>query len=136
MQILETAFSLPVEDLARTHRFYARVFGAEACTQDADLVTVQAGNMTVFLVPREQFNLMLKPADTEADFQTGKYTAMLSCTVLTRDEAYAALKAAADGGGTPCGQAVPYAWGMAAYFRDPDNHLWEILWRDPRFKAD
>ncbi len=134
MQILETAFSLPVADLARTHKFYLSVFGAEACTRDDELVSVHAGAMTVFFIPVEAFNQMLKPADKEADFTSGKFTSMLSCTVMTRDEAYGSLKAAVEGGGTPCGQAVPYPWGLAAYFKDPDEHLWEILWRDPRFR--
>lgn len=134
VEILETAFSLPVADLARTHRFYVSVFGAEACTRDEELVSLKVGAMTVFFIPLEEFNQMLKPADKEADFTTGKFTSMLSCTVMTRDQAYASLKAAVEGGGTPCGQAVPYPWGLAAYFKDPDEHLWEILWRDPRFR--
>ncbi len=134
MEILETAFSLPVTDLARTHKFYVSVFGAEACTRDEELVSLKVGAMTVFFIPLEEFNEMLKPADTEVDFTTGKFTSMLSCTVMTRDQTYASLKAAVESGGTPCGQAVPYPWGLAAYFKDPDTHLWEILWRDPRFR--
>lgn len=134
MQILETAFSLPVADLARTHQFYVSVFGADACVRDEELVSLKVGAMTVFFIPLEAFNQMLKPADTESEFTTGKFTSMLSCTVMTRDEAYGSLKAAVAGGGTPCGQAVPYPWGLAAYFKDPDEHLWEILWRDPRFR--
>lgn len=133
MEILETAFSLPVADLGRTHKFYVAVFGADACTRDEDLVSLKVGGMTVFFLDIEQFNLMLKPAEAEVDFTTGKFTSMLSCTVSTRDEAYSSLKAAVHGGGSPCGQAVHYPWGLAAYFKDPDQHLWEILWRDPKF---
>lgn len=134
VEILETAFSLPVADLTRTHKFYVTVFGNDACVCDEELVSLKVGAMTVFFIPIEEFNQMLKPAEKEADFATGKFTSMLSCTVATRDQAYASLKAAAEGGGTACGQAVPYPWGLAAYFKDPDEHLWEILWRDPRFR--
>ena len=134
MDILETAFSLPVANLSLTHKFYVSVFGADQCVRDEELVSLKVGAMTVFFIPVEEFNQMLKPADKEADFTTGKFTSMLSCTVMTRDQAYASLKAAVEGGGTPCGQAVPYPWGLAAYFKDPDEHLWEILWRDPRFR--
>lgn len=134
MDIFETAFSLPVANLTVTHKFYVSVFGTDHCVRDEELVSLKVGAMTVFFIPVEEFNQMLKPADKEADFTTGKFTSMLSCTVMTRDQAYASLKAAVEGGGTPCGQAVPYPWGLAAYFKDPDEHLWEILWRDPRFR--
>ena len=134
MDILETAFSLPVANLSLTHKFYVSVFGPDQCIRDEELVSLKVGAMTVFFISVEEFNQMLKPADKEADFTTGKFTSMLSCTVMTRDQAYASLKAAVDGGGTPCGQAVSYPWGLAAYFKDPDEHLWEILWRDPRFR--
>jgi len=134
VQLLQTAFSLPVQDPPRTQRFYSRVFGADACTLEQDTVSLQLPGVTVFFIEHESFNKMLKPAQIEADFATEKFTSMLSATVMTRDEAYACLKAAAEAGGTPCGQAVPYAWGMAAYFKDPDQHLWEILWRDPRYR--
>jgi predicted lactoylglutathione lyase len=135
VQILQTAFSLPVADPQRSHKFYRRVFGADICSLEENTVAVQMPGMTVFFVEREEFNLLLKPAESEADFVTGKFTSMLSCTVLTRDELYSSLKSAVEGGGTPCSQAVPYPWGMAAYFKDPDSHLWEILWRDSKFQT-
>jgi uncharacterized protein len=134
MQLMQAAFSLPVLDPARTHKFYACVFGGEICEQDGNTVSLALPGMTVFFIEREDFNLLLKPAEVEGDFATEKFTSMLSVTVQTRDEAYQSLKSAVEGGGTPCGQAVPYPWGMAAYFKDPDGHLWEILWRDPKFR--
>ena len=60
VEILETAFSLPIADLARTHRFYVSVFGSEACTRDEELVSLKVGAMTVFFIPLEEFNQMLK----------------------------------------------------------------------------
>lgn len=41
---------------------------------------------------------------------------------------FAAEMVSREAGGEPCGQAVPYPWGLAAYFKDPDGHLWEVLW--------
>lgn len=132
MPLLQAAFSLPVADTARTQRFYASVFGRAAVNLEGNTVAVELPGSSVFFIQLEDFNQLLKPAGVEADFATEKFTAMLTATVATRDEAYASLKAAVDGGGTACGQAVPYSWGMAAYFKDPDSHLWEIIWRDPR----
>lgn len=129
MTVLQTAISLPVLDPQATFDFYARVFGREACALDAGTASVALPGLAVFFIEREEFNLLLKPTLAEADFATEKYTSMLTCTVATRDDAYGSLKAATEGGGTPCGQAVPYPWGLAAYFKDPDQHLWEVIWR-------
>ncbi len=134
MQLIQAAFSLPVADPQRSHKFYTRVFSADLVALDDNTVSIQLPGVSVFFIEREEFNLLLKPAEVEADFATEKFTSMLSATVTTRDEAYAVLKAAVEGGGSACGQAVHYPWGMAAYFKDPDGHLWEILWRDPKFR--
>lgn len=131
---MQAAISLPVADPAQTFRFYARVFGADAVTREEGTISLELPGVSVFFIEREEFNLLLKPAEAEADFTTGKFTSMLSATVTTRDEAYGSLKSAVEGGGTPCGQAVPYPWGLAAYFKDPDGHLWEIIWRDRKFR--
>lgn len=135
MQLLQTAFSLPVADPQRTFRFYARVFGQENAELEENTVSVLLPGASVFFIEREDFNLLLKPAEVEADFATEKFNSMLSATVATRDEAYGCLKAAVEGGGSACGQAVHYPWGMAAYFQDPDKHLWEIIWRDAKFSG-
>lgn len=132
MHLLQSAISLPITQPKRTFDFYQHVFGAEACELDENTVSLQLPGVTVFFTEREEFNVMLKPADTEANFITGSFTSMLSATVATRDELYGCLKLAQEGGGTPCGQATSYPWGMAAYFKDPDQHLWEILWRDSK----
>jgi uncharacterized protein len=132
MHPMRFAISLPVANSTDAHRFYTKVFGDGACSLDGNTASLQVGGTNVFFIDLDEFNLLLKPADSEAQFVTGKYSSVLSCTVPTRDELYASLKAAADAGGKPCGQAVSYPWGMAAYFTDPDGHLWEILWRDPK----
>ncbi|MBN8221058.1 MAG: VOC family protein [Spirochaetes bacterium] len=134
MQLYQAAFSLPVADPRRTHTFYTRVFGGDRVHLDDNTVSVDLPGASVFFIEREEFNLLLKPALVEADFATEKFTSMLSATVGTRDEAYACLKAAVDAGGSACGQAVHYPWGMASYFKDPDGHLWEIIWRDGKFR--
>ncbi|AFM12106.1 VOC family protein [Turneriella parva] len=129
MQVLQAAFSFPVADAKRTHDFYKGVFGADACERDAEVVTVTLPGSQIFFIQTDEFNFLLKPAEVEAVLAPGLNAAMLSVTVATRDDAYAILKLAADAGGKPCGQAVPYPWGLAAYFTDPDGHLVEAIWR-------
>jgi len=133
MQVLQAAFSFPVADANRTCKFYQAVFGEESCEQDADVVTLALPGVQVFFIQTEEFNHLLKPAGVEAQFTPGLNAALLSLTVATRDEAYGVLKLAAGAGGNPCGQAVPYPWGLAAYFTDPDGHIFEVIWRDAKY---
>jgi predicted lactoylglutathione lyase len=128
MLVRRAAFSLPVADALRSAKFYAAVFGQSCVSREAGTVTLSLPGVDVFFIEVEEFNLLLKAADGEASFAAQTNAAMLTATVSTRDEAYGVLKSAADAGGQPCGQAVPYSWGLAAYFKDPDNHLWEVLW--------
>lgn len=130
MQAIQAAFSFPVADATRTRKFYQAIFGAEACEQDAEVVTVMLPGSQIFFIQTEEFNFLLKPAGVEAQIKPGLNAALLSVTLATRDDTYAILKLAADAGGKPCGQAVPYPWGLAAYFTDPDGHLVEAIWRD------
>ncbi len=130
MQVLQAAFSFPVADAKRTYNFYKAIFGSDACERDAEVVTVTLPGSQIFFIQTDEFNFLLKPAEVEAVLASGLNAAMLSVTVATRDDAYAILKLAADAGGKPCGQAVPYPWGLAAYFTDPDGHLVEAIWRD------
>ncbi len=135
MPVLRAAFSFPVADAQRTYRFYKAVFGADCCEQDGDVVTVALGDTQIFFMQTDEFNFLLKPAEVEVQITPGLNAAMLSLTVESRDEAYGVLKLAADAGGTPCRQAVPYPWGLASYFTDPDGHLIEVIWRDARARV-
>lgn len=132
MPVLRAAFSLPIADAQRTERFYAAVFGDAAVSREARTVALALPGVDVFFIETDEFDLLLKPAEGITRFGIERDTALLTATVSSRDEAYAVLKAAAGAGGEPCGQAVPYSWGLAAYFRDPDRHLWEVIWTGGR----
>ncbi len=135
MNVLQAAFSFPIADAKKTHAFYRAVFGTDACEVDERVVTVYLPGTQIFFIETDEFNHLLKPAAIEAQVGSGLNAALLSITVATRDEAYGVLKLADEAGGKPSAQAVPYPWGLASYFQDPDNHLWEVIWRDPRFRA-
>ena len=135
MQVLQAAVSFPVADANRACKFYRAVFGADCCEQDADVVTLGLPGAQVFFIQTEEFNHLLKPAGIEAQFTPGLNAALLSLSVATRDEAYGVLKLAANACGNPCGQAVPYPWGLAAYFTDPDGHIVEVIWRHARARV-
>jgi predicted lactoylglutathione lyase len=135
MNVLQAAFSFPIADANRTCNFYRAIFSVENCEQDADVVTLALPGVQIFFIQTEEFNHLLKPAGIEAQFTPGLNAALLSLSVATRDEAYGVLKLAANAGGNPCGQAVPYPWGLAAYFTDPDGHIVEVIWRHARARV-
>lgn len=58
--------------------------------------------------------------------QSGEFS--LAQLVHSRDEVDELLEAAA-GAGAPVTHAHDRPWGIySGYFRDPDGHLWEVIW--------
>ncbi|HRP69046.1 MAG TPA: VOC family protein [Turneriella sp.] len=129
MRFTGSAINLPVQNITRTYNFYKQVFSEATVALEENIVSLRIGASLYFFMEHEAFETVLKPTQKTPEFTTEKFTALLSATVTTRDDAYAVLKRATDAGGTSCGQAVHYAWGAAAYFEDVDHHLWEIIYR-------
>jgi hypothetical protein len=60
----------------------------------------------------------------------------LGHAVPTREAVDELLAAAVAAGAEATGPAHDRPWGIySAYFRDPDGHLWEIIW-NPRLEVD
>ncbi len=68
--------------------------------------------------------------DTGLPLQPVSPTAMtIGHNVMRREEVAAIIKAAAQAGAEVIKPAQDTFWGgHAGYFRDPDGHLWEIVW--------
>lgn len=86
------------------------------------------GGLNLALYPRTELakdaNVPLVPAEAGA-FSIGHL-------VSTRAEVDALLAAAEAAGGTLTDQPHDPAWGIySGYFRDPDGHLWEVIWNPP-----
>lgn len=134
--------TLGVGDLERALAFY-RALGLESSgvigTQFEGDETTPAGAAAMFelrgglmlmLYPRSELakdaNLPLEPA-------TGAFS--IGHFVASRDEVDAVLARAEAAGATLTDEAHERPWGIySGYFRDPDGHLWEIIW-NPRFDA-
>ncbi len=59
--------------------------------------------------------------------KTGEFS--LGHIVADRADVDAVLNQAQSAGGTVLGQPRDRPWGIySGYFRDPDGHLWEIIW--------
>jgi uncharacterized protein len=136
--------TLAVSDLDRALQFYREglglespgVVGTEFPGDDADPAGAAAmfeleGGLILSLYPRTELakdaNVPLGPPKT-GEFSIGH-------AVASKDEVDALLAQAEAAGATLTGEPHDRPWGIySGYFRDPDGHLWEVVW-NPRLNS-
>jgi catechol 2,3-dioxygenase-like lactoylglutathione lyase family enzyme len=130
--------TLGVSDLDRALEFYRRlgfespgVIGTEYAGDD----TTPAGATAMFQLP-DGLVLALYPAadlakDANVPLQRPQSAAFsIGHIVPNRADVDAVLAQAEAAGATLTDPPHERAWGIySGYFRDPDGHLWEIIWR-------
>lgn len=120
--------TLAVDDLERSHRFYRDGLGLPAPDLEpaADHVKfeLQAG-VSLVLYSRDAF-----VRDTGEDLSERPPAArvILSHSVARREDVDSLLDSARVAGAVPTEPAEPQPWGYSRHFRDPDGHLWEVVW--------
>ena len=130
--------TLAVNDLDRSLAFYRDGLGLASPgvtgTEFAGDDTNPAGAIAIFqlrgglilaLYPRTE---LAKDADIPfGPAKTGEFS--IGHLVASKAEVDALLAQAQAAGATPTGQPHDRPWGIySGYFRDPDGHLWEIIW--------
>jgi catechol 2,3-dioxygenase-like lactoylglutathione lyase family enzyme len=138
------AITLGVDDLERALTFYREGLGlptqgiigtefAGSTTEPAGAVVMfqLQGGLTLSLYPRGELAKDAElpvSAPSPTDFSIGYLAA-------SRDDVDALLAKAEAAGATRTGPSHERPWGIyAGYFRDPDGHLWEVLW-GPQFQV-
>jgi catechol 2,3-dioxygenase-like lactoylglutathione lyase family enzyme len=133
--------TLAVADLERALAFYRDglglqsrgVLGSEFLGNDVDPAGAVAlfdlrGGLILSLYPRTEL-----AKDAAVPFgppKTGEFS--IGHAVASRAEVDALLAQARAAGATLTDQPHDRPWGIySGYFRDPDGHLWEVLW-NPR----
>ncbi len=133
--------TLAVADLERAHDFYRDglglqsrgVVGTEFVGDDVNPAGAIAlfelrGGLILSLYPRTE---LAKDAKVPlGPPKTGEFS--IGHAVAGKDEVDALLAQAEAAGATLTDRAHDRPWGIySGYFRDPDGHLWEVLW-NPR----
>jgi uncharacterized protein len=134
--------TLGVSDLDRSLAFYREGLGLESPgvggTEFVGDETTPAGAVAMFeleggvilaLYPRAE--LMKDPNLPLGPQKTGEFS--LGHLVGSRAEVDALLAEAEAAGATLTDQPHERPWGIySGYFRDPDGHLWEVIWNPDR----
>ena len=133
--------TLAVGDLDRSLAFYRDGLGLETtgvvATEFVDEETNAAGAIVIFrlkgglvlaLYPRSE---LAKDADIPfGPPKTGEFS--IGQLVESSTEVDVVLAQAEQAGATLTGRPHDRPWGVySGYFRDPDGHLWEIIWNLP-----
>ncbi|HEU0192593.1 MAG TPA: VOC family protein [Gaiellales bacterium] len=134
--------TLAVDDLDRALDFYRDGLGLPSqgviATEYAGDERTPAGAIALFelrgglllaIYPRSE---LAKDANIPAGpARSGEFS--LGHLVSTRDEVDALLARATAAGATVTEEPHERPWGIySGYFRDPDGHLWEIIWNPRR----
>lgn len=121
--------TLPVADLDRSKRFYSRLgWGLHPTFEGAGAGTVEIREDEHVMVLSEDSHLRLVRPGTPGTPADASVVNALS--VDSPEQIDTIVDRAVRAGGTE-GDAQDYGSLRSRCFRDPDGHLWEILWVDP-----
>lgn len=118
---------LGVDDVARSTRFYESLGWKRSPSGNDGFVKFDLGGYALCLLSREAF---AKDALSPTSRGTGFSGVGLAYLAKSADEVPLILERAVKAGGTVVKPVTRTAWGVAAYFKDPDGHLFEIDYED------
>jgi predicted lactoylglutathione lyase len=124
--------NLPVSDLPRSKRFFGAMgyrFDPKFTNDDAACMVIDEGSIYAMLLTRGFFQQFTPREIADAT----KTTEVLTCLSAPSREAVNELvdKALAAGGTEPR-PPQDHGFMFGRSFADPDGHIWEIMWMDPK----
>jgi predicted lactoylglutathione lyase len=125
-----SCITLPVDNVKKSLAFYRDGLGltTERIAEGDDHVAMfLPGDLCLVLILREEFTQFTKLSNQE-DAARGASEYIFSYFAASRDEVDATLKRVEAAAGLVPGQAKEQPWGYAGLFKDPDGHLWEVMW--------
>lgn len=122
-----TIVSLPVGDLDTTLRFYRDGLGLPTPEVDDHIVAFELPNLSLFLIERGEFVKYAGRAGVPRP-DPAAAGCILSCAIGSRAEIDDILSRAAAAGGSVAQAAADIDGSYMGYFRDPDGHIWELVY--------
>lgn len=118
---------LGVEDVARSVKFYESLGWKKSPSSNDGFVKFDMGGYALCLLSREAF---AKDVQSPASKGSGFSGVGLAYLAKSAEEVPLILARAVAAGGTVVKPVTKTDWGVAAYFKDPDGHLFEIDYED------
>jgi predicted lactoylglutathione lyase len=126
-----TIITIAVDDLKKSLAFYREAMGwtpwwpPPGHREPFDHAAFElAGGLSLVLNPRDE--LAREARVREARPSSTEFT--LTYALGSREEVDALLRRAVAAGAAWIGRPVDHPWGYAAELKDPDGHVWEIIW--------
>ncbi|MBD1379423.1 VOC family protein [Metabacillus arenae] len=120
--------TLAVDDLAKSIAFYKDGLGlpTKGIVDGEDHILFEMqGNLSLVLILRTEFNKVANQPNTSN--KSSEF--ILSYTADSKEEVDSILKKTTAAGGTLLSnQPKDYDWGYSGHFKDPDGHIWEIVY--------
>ena len=124
--------NLPVADLERSKAFFAQLgftFDERFSDDSAAALVIEEGSIHSMLLTRERFAEFLAEGAQVAD-ATQSTQVLIALSAEDRAEVDRLADAALSAGGSPWKDAMDMGHMYGRSFRDPDGHVWEVMWMD------
>jgi hypothetical protein len=127
--------NLPVADLAKSKAFYQALgfVNEPRFTDDTAAAMQWSETIVVMLLSHDKWRSFTSRAIPDA-----KKTAQVALCISMDDRAAVDAiteAAAAAGGGADPNEPQDYGFMYSRSFEDPDGHIWEPLWMDPKMAS-
>ncbi|HET9904242.1 MAG TPA: VOC family protein [Xanthobacteraceae bacterium] len=126
--------NLPVKDLERSKRFFAALgyrFNPKFTDATAACMVI-TDDIYAMLLTEPKFKQFTPKAIADANRST---EVLVALSADSRDKVDALLEVALKAGATEARDAEDHGFMYGRAFNDPDGHIWEIFWMDPKAAA-
>lgn len=120
--------SLAVNHLEKSLMFYQDGVGVETPGIEDGIIALEIANLSLFLIEKNEFEKYSKAGKANAHISHKSTECILSCAFETKEEIDEILSKVVEYGGNIPNSPKEEELGYTGYFKDPDGHLWEIVW--------
>ncbi len=124
--------NLPVADLERSKAFFSALgftFDERFSDDSATALVIEEGSIHAMLLTRERFASFLAEGAQVAD-ATQAHEVAIALSAESREEVDRLADTALGAGGSPWTEPMDMGAMYGRSFRDPDGHVWEVMWMD------